>query len=228
MRRDNAVKLKNNSLNKKIVIALFSLFVGLLLFIFLLRFEAVSLEAYQTRQVVIAKQDIASGEKVNKAEIKRYFRTVYVNEDCAVDGFSSIEELENYIDRKGSILFSENVKEKEIIYVEKFLSVDEMTMQFENPVEVGVKVNSYEYCVGGTLRTGDIVDLSIVNLDVGSEILLEDILIIKAFDVNGSEILPDDKQSVSVGFNIMMRKQDFETYNSALENGKIRITKKFG
>ena len=142
-------------------------------------------------------------------------------------GFSSIEQMEEWAEDKDGIILCENIKEKEIIYPEKFIVIDEMVMQYENPIEVGVKVNSYEYCVGGILRTGDIVDLSVVNLDSESEVLLEDVLILKAFDANGTEILPYDNLSVSVGFNIMMKKQDFETYKSALENGTIRITKKF-
>lgn len=212
---------------RKVIWALISLTIGVMLFVLLLKVESVALEKYQTNYVVVAKQDIASGENIQRIDIKKYFKCVQVNSACAVDGFSSLEELEVWMGDKDNLLIKDDIKEKEIVYAEKFSCVEKGYEQYEQPVEVGVKVSSYEYCVGGILRTGDLVDLSIVNLDVGSEIILEDVLILKAFDSSGAEIVPEDKDTVSVGFNLMMEKRDFEAYNTALENGTIRITKKF-
>ena len=191
-----------------------------------LKIQTLSLESYQTKQVVVATKDIQSGAKINADDLNKYFKIIEVNKDCVTESFYSMNELQSWIAEKGAILLNYSLKKNEIIYADKFSCVDEKVKEYENPVEVGVKVNSFEYCVGGILRTGDIVDLCVFNTDTGLEERLEDVLILKAFDAGGLEILPENTESVSVAFNIMMEQSEFDRFNSAFNNGTIRITKK--
>ena len=224
MRRSDVIKKERH--NRKIFAATVSLLAGILFFVLLLKIQTLSLESYQTKQVVVATKDIQSGAKINADDLNKYFKIIEVNKDCVTESFYSMNELQSWIDEKGAILLNYSLKKNEIIYADKFSCVDEKVKEYENPVEVGVKVNSFEYCVGGILRTGDILDLCVFNTDTGLEERLEDVLILKAFDAGGLEILPENTESVSVAFNIMMEQSEFDRFNSAFNNGTIRITKK--
>lgn len=210
----------------KIIITLFSFVIGIILFISLVNYEKNSLSAYKKCSVVIAKQDIAAGQKISSNQLDSFFKQINVNSDCAVEGFKNMDELKSWADKKGSLLTVNNIKCNEMIYSDKFLNIEEQVSMFNEPVIVGVRLNSYEYCIGGKLRSGDVVDLSVLNLDMSEDILIENILVLKAFDVNGIEIMPEDDKSVSIGFNVVLEKSDYEMYENDIENGTIKLTRK--
>lgn len=221
----------NLSMNKKkhkqkIAITILSLVAGIIMFMSLVNFEKMSLESYKTCSIVVAKKNILPGKIISAGELDDYFESINVNKDCAIDGFKTMEDLKKYADKKGGLLIKQKIKDNEMIYDDKFICIDDETKLYENPVVVGVKVNSYEYCVGGMLRSGDIVDLSVINMDTAYDIYIENVLILNSFDVNGIEISAQDTQAVSVGFNIVIEQSDYEIYKSALENGTIKLSKK--
>jgi len=211
---------------QKILIAILSLIAGIIMFMSLVNFEKMSLESYKTCNVVVAKRNILPGQSIRMEEMSDYFKAVKVNKDCAIEGFKSMDELKKFADRKGGMLTKHEIKTNEMIYEDKFICIDDEANTYNVPIIVGVKVNSYEYCVGGTLRSGDVVDLSVINMDSACDISLENVLILNSFDMNGTEIMAEDTQSVSVGFNIVIEKSDYELYKSALENGTIKLSKK--
>lgn len=215
-----------NKNGQKLLIAVLSLAAAIVMFVLLVNFEKNTLESYKTCNIVVAKKDIIAGQNISLEELDDYFKTVKVNKDCVIKGFETMEQLRQYAGERTGLLAKQKIQENEMIYQDKFTCIDDETKEYTRPVIVGVKVNSYEYCVGGTLRSGDVVDLSVINLDTMTDVYLENVLILDSFDVNGGEILPQDTRSVSVGFNIVIEQSDYELYKSALENGTIKLSRK--
>lgn len=223
---NNGLGVNKNKYAKKIIIGLICFVSGVILFVSLVKFEKKSLEEYRTCDVLVAKKDIESGEIINSADVDEYFKETKASKDCAVKGLKSISDLKRICDKKGSLLVVNSIKSKEMIYEEKFICIEKEVQKYNQPIVAGVKLNSYEYCVGGKLRSGDIVDLTILNLDNSEEICIENVLVLKSFDVNGVEITSDNKEAVSVGFNLVFEKELYDMYGYALENGTIKLTRK--
>lgn len=226
MKSNLSLSIGRKKYKQKILAAILSLIAGIILFMSLVNFQKKSLESSKICNVVVAKTDILPGQNIEVGQLNKYFELVKVNKDCVIEGFETMEQLEQFAGQKGGLLVKYKIKENEMIYEDKFICIDDKTKTYVNPVVVGVKVNSYEYCVGGTLRSGDIVDLSVINLDLETDFALENVLILNSFDVNGTEISANDLQAVSVGFNIVIEQSDYELYKKVLENGTIKLSKK--
>ena len=52
-------------------------------------------------------------------------------------------------------------------------------------------------------------------------------LILKAFDLNGCEITSGNGNAVSIGFNVVVEKEQLESCQAEIEGGVLRLTKKF-
>ena len=79
--------------------------------------------------------------------------------------------------------------------------------------------------VGGILRSGDIIDISIIDNNTNeSMIVLEDIYVDKAISSDGLQI--DRSSDLSaLTINILVSKDDSEKLNSYLNKGTLRISK---
>lgn len=66
----------------------------------LLKIQTLSLESYQTKQVVVATKDIQSGAKINADDLNKYFKIIEVNKDCVTESFYSMNELQSWIAEK--------------------------------------------------------------------------------------------------------------------------------
>lgn len=131
MRRSDVIKKDRH--NRKIFAATVSLLAGILFFVLLLKIQTLSLESYQTKQVVVATKDIQSGAKINADDLNKYFKIIEVNKDCVTESFYSMNELQSWIAEKGAILLNYSLKKNEIIYADKFSCVDEKVKEYENP-----------------------------------------------------------------------------------------------
>lgn len=212
----------------KIILFLLSLGAGVLIFVCLLQAKQSALSDYQTKRALIARENIAKKTLINKDELNKYFEEAEVNAAYSVQGFSSIEELKKWMGRQDSIMAMSELRAKEQVYDNKFFCMERLEAELENPVEFCLKVDSYEYSVGGILRAGDLIDVLIVNPNNESEMLLENVLIIKAFDLNGDEIAADNKEMASIAFNVLVEKEQLPDLNMMLEQGNARLIKKFG
>ena len=101
---------------------------------------------------------------------------------------------------------------------DKFKDIDDL-------VEVSFNVSDISQVVGGILRSGDIIDISIIDNNTNeSMIVLEDIYVDKAISSDGLQI--DRSSDLSaLTINILVSKDDSEKLNSYLNKGTLRISK---
>lgn len=92
---------------------------------------------------------------------------------------------------------------------------NELVASFSDPVEMGIRVSSFEYAAGGTLRRGDTVDICAT--DEGGDEMSIRVYILKAFDNTGRLIEADDTSSVAVAFNVLLERNGYVKVSEILD-----------
>ena len=193
---------------------LISLLLAALVFVALVIFSGILTAEPKSKTVVIATCRIPRNTVVRAEEIENCFATVNVDEDLAYEGtFASLEELKAV----GDLYLTDTVYEREILSKERIAGSNELVEGFTEPVEMGIRVTSFEYAAGGTLRRGDTVDLC--NTDyTGTEESIR-VYILQAFDNTGTLLSAGDEAGVATAFNILIEREDYAQVAEILSMG---------
>ena len=92
---------------------------------------------------------------------------------------------------------------------------NELVASFTDPVEMGIRVPSFELADGGTLRRGDTVDVCSTD-EAGDEVSVR-VYILKAFDNSGRLIEAHDTTSVAVAFNVLLERNGYVKVSEILD-----------
>lgn len=85
----------------------------------------------------------------------------------------------------------------------------------------GISVKDFNFAVGGTLRSGDLIDIYAMNPETDTlDLMVEDILIKDALDSTGNKIVDE---GVATAFNIFAPQEKEEAINKALSFGDIQL-----
>lgn len=174
--------------------------------------------------VVVAKKDIPAKTVIDAKKVTTYFEEVKIVESLAYDGvYTNLEDLfgdESEIYIEDTIIAKQIVGDDVIVPCTKYLS------EFKNPVEMGIKVSSFEHAAGGTLRRGDNVNLCSVD-EFGNEYSIS-LFILKAFDASGVVIEPENKDSVAVAFTVVMEDGSYTTVAEIIKMGTFDLIRTEG
>lgn len=196
-----------------------SLLVAIIVFFGLLVIESNILTPNGTSKVLIATDEIQKGVEINSNNIDTYFKVKNVDGELAVTNYiSDKEDLLNLIS-------NETINKGQVISANNFVDKDDFLSKIENPVEVSFKVTDISQTVGGILRQGDIIDISVINSTTNEvEKVLSEVYVAKAMSSDGQELTREQELSAMV-INIIISSQDEEKLNSKLNLGTIRVSK---
>ena len=195
-----------------------SLIISIILFVGLLVLESNITSPNGKVEVVKAVNNIKEGTVIDENNKDSLFEVV------TVDGSLDFETaLRNTDELVGGIIDTE-IKKGEIISSERLIDKDSVLGKIENPVETSVRVTDISQVVGGILREGDIIDISVVNsTTTENEKVLEGVYVSKAFSSDGTEVDRNSEMSV-LTVNVIVSPEDEAKLNQAIELGTIRVS----
>lgn len=197
-----------------------SLIIAIILFVALLFIESKVIAPNGTTNVVIATSDIDKGVVITSENVNTYFKEKE-NVDGELEVSNSIKSLDELIDTK----VNSNINKGEVVSQNDVLDKESILADIQDPIEVSLKVEDISQMVGGTVREGDMIDISVVDeISLENKAVLSNVYVNKAFGADGVEILRDNSTSVLV-VNIIISKEDEAILNSSLETGVVRISK---
>lgn len=216
--RKNKPDNKKVNLNKLVI----SFILAIILFFILISIEAGILNNYEKISLVRAKTDIKAGTEITPENRDTYF---YMGE-AAVN--QCIDKPVVDLNKLNQTVITRDVLKNETIASQYIKSGNYNLAQMNNPIEVSLNVNTISDAVGGILRKGDKIDISVFNEETGeSEVLFQDVYIQKALDNSGTEIDLYSKDKPATVINILIERDKQKVFNEMLQKEKIFISKVF-
>lgn len=198
---------------------LLSLIVSVVIYIGLLVIQQNVLQPNGTSKVYLANEDITKGTIITDENISQLFKEKKVDSDLKVtNSITDKKELMNKI-------INEDIEKGQVVSNNNLLNKASLLASIKDSVEVSVKVSDLSQAVGGTIREGDIINISeINNATKQNEKVLEKVYVNRVFSNEGKKIEKQDKTS-AVTINMIIAKEDEEKLNNAIGRGAIRISK---
>jgi hypothetical protein len=196
-----------------------SLIVSIVAFIGLLVVQQTILTPNGTSKVYIATENIEKGTIMTTENVDKLFKEKNVDGELKVT--NAITSKKVLVDK----IANKDVEKGAVISSNTFTHKDDILAKIKTPVEVSIKVDDISQAVGGILRAGDIINISVVNLITKeNEKIFENTYVNKVFSKEGKEIKREDISSV-VTINLIISKEDEAKLNKAIELGVLRISK---
>lgn len=194
--------------------------VAIVVFIALLFVEKSLLKPNGTVEGFVAVSDIDKGTVITEENISKLFTEKY-NIDGALEVTGAVKTKDELINK----VAKENINKGEVVSNNSFISKDDKFKDIDDLVEVSFNVSDISQVVGGILRSGDIIDISIIDNNTSESLsVLEDVYVDKAISSDGLQI--DRSSDLSaLTINILVSKDDSEKLNSYLNKGTLRISK---
>ena len=105
---------------------------------------------------VVVKNTVPAGEVITEENCGTYFAIKNIPSDMDVDSsYSKIEDMVGFRSRV-------DLEKGEVVAAKDFVALNKYTDNIKNPVLTGLEVASIANSVGGSLRTGDIINIQII------------------------------------------------------------------
>lgn len=206
----NHVNKKEKGTFIKIVV---SLVFALIIFIVLINVEKSMMKNYEKTKVVVCKKNIEKQMEITKDNVNNYFELIEVPSNIVPD--TAIKKIE---DVNFGITLT-NISKKEILRKDDIVSNDKLVKDIKNPVITSISIKTLDKAVGGVLRKGDIVNISLVREDNDKTLLLKKVYILEAMNSSG-EILSKDSVGAATIFNIVVDKKDAQKLKEVVDENK--------
>ena len=196
----------------------------------LIKYQEQALSKYETVGVVCVKPSVKSLKEVtviNEETVKKYF-SVEQRQKNTVSS-NALMDMEKLIGKRTSIELYAN----DVITTAQFSDINEKLHEISDPVETSINATDLSQLVGGILREGDTIDISVIG-DEGQLVYeLRDVYVTKAFDSSG-QIIDENLNEAGDGttsnenamiINVIIEKSDEALLDQQLSNGVVRIAK---
>ena len=196
----------------------------------LIKYQEQALSKYETVGVVCVKPSVKSlkeGTVINEETVKKYF-SVEQRQKNTVSS-NALMDMEKLIGKRTSIELCAN----DVITTAQFSDINEKLHEISDPVETSINATDLSQLVGGILREGDTIDISVIG-DEGQLVYeLRDVYVTKAFDSSG-QIIDENLNEAGDGttsnenamiINVIIEKSDEALLDQQLSNGVVRIAK---
>lgn len=198
----------------------------------LIKYEEYTLSKFETENVVCVNSAVSTledGTVITKENVEKYFSIKEVPKTMVAK--NALTSTDSIVGKKTVVEMYANG----IVTAAQFSDVNEKISQIVNPVETSINATDLSQLVGGILREGDTIDISIIGEENNLVYELKDVYVTKAFNSSGELI--EKNKNVSGGeestvsnenamiINVIISKSDEEALNQQIKNGQIRVAK---
>lgn len=205
---------------KRIYKIVISFLITGLLFAGLLLYEKSKRPEQIMRTVAVAKEDMEGGIRLTEKNLESYVMKETVEETmCHGDNVTDIGVL---LGTKTKV----PLKKGTVLQKEWFLDMKSISEQMEHPVKVSVKAEDLSGVLGGSLRSGDFVDLFFYNKDTAeASLIFRGVLIEDAYDNSGKLIAREDRERAASMLALLLEEEDVERLCELIAGGSFRMAK---
>ena len=169
--------------------------------------------------VVTAVKDISAPGFISAKDADKYFVEVEVPKRLAYEGvFESIKDI---LGEDEDVYVIRSLAEGEIVSDKCVVGGEDFLQDYKEPVEMGIRVSSFENAAAGTIRRGDVVDMCILD-DLGEERKIK-LYVLQAFDSSGVRIDVSDSVSVAVAFTVLIEREQYVEVAEIVDLGKFDL-----
>lgn len=209
-------KITNRTLKKIIVIGS-SVIVAGIVFVGLLTLQEKVINPHGKAMAFQLKQDITKNTLIDRDNIKNYVEKVEVPKNFIVsEAVTMPNEVLDHIS-------TENLNKGTILAKNYFINKKSILNKIQNPVEVSFTTRDISEVLGGTLRKGDVIDLSVIEKDNQSKKIIVGAYVDKVFSGDNKKV-ESGSDAASMTINVIIGSADLNNFNDAVANGKIRVS----
>lgn len=213
--------MKKLSLNKKFAAVLLSLVGALILFFILMFIQNSIINPGGKEKVYYAVRNIDKNTLITTANINSYFVLKDTSKDTLIqDAVSNMDVL------KGKYVTNDILKGQQISK-DNLQSSRKRIDKIKNLRECSFKVDDLSEADGGTLRSGDVIDLTLTEKNsnnVTTTSKIKSVEVSKAIAQDGTILNRSSKQSATV-LCLYLSAQDAVTLNNAVKAGNVTAMK---
>ena len=205
---------------KKSVLGIFiCLAISIALFVAVIIIQRALTVTEEKVTVVAATKDISAPGFIDAKDADKYFTEIEVPARLAYDGV--FESIEDVLGKDEDVYVIRSLAEGEIVSDKCIVGGEDFLKGYKNPVEMGIRVSSFENAAAGTIRRGDVVDMCILD-DMGEERKLQ-LYVLQAFDSSGVRIDVSDNVSVAVAFTVLIEREQYVEVAEIVDLGKFDL-----
>lgn len=199
---------------------IFSFLLAVLAYLGLISAEKSFLEDYEPEDIVRTKIKIEQNTEFTKENVGDFF---YVDEVPAkVKIKNSVTAIEEVI---GSVS-STTLEEGELVLASRLVKKKDLLHKIIHPVEVSIEADNLSQVVGGILRQGDLINISVLDHVTKSNVkVLEYVYVEKVFDTNGQRIEKSHQQASAYVLNVIIDRSQLDRFNEIIAKGEVCISK---
>ncbi len=199
----------------------FSLILAGIAYVGLITVERSLLEDYEHVTVMRVKQEIEENTEFTKENVEEYFYSDEI--PIGLKSKNAITAYDAVIGRVSKVKLDEG----DILSSTKLIKKNDILQNLIEPVEVSFEVSDLSQVVGGILRQGDLIDISVVStINKTSNEVLRSAYIEKVFDTNGKRIEKSQKSESAVILNILIDSKEVKGFNEKISQGDVRVSKR--
>ena len=188
-------------------------------------FESLLSDSQRERYNAIIQQECELVDYISK--LTAFREKIYTEtQNYGIHKADKIIEAGDYTDEQKKEIYEDNKEKYDIpVYISnEIYNADKDYKSFikdiEDPVITSISIKSLDKAVGGVLRRGDRVDISLITDDSGSKsLLLSNVYIIEAMNSSGEKLTKDKKEAATI-FNIIVNKDDAQMLKEVVNSNK--------
>lgn len=214
-------RTENKKTGKGIVWKLLGcLIIASALFAVLLNVESNVLSDYEKKMTVICKEQIPMGTRITEANAEQYFDIYEIDVKLVSD--NTVTDKSELV---GTVA-ARTMDAREIVKDDDFTKESEIYSKYKEPVEASFKAEHPGDVVSGSIRSGDFVDIAVVDKDTLEYTLsLENVFVLNSYTSTGEVVTRDSLNTAATMFTIVEEKAALDEFYSALEKGNVIVSK---
>lgn len=178
--------------------------------------------------VVTAKSDIPENTIITAENVNQYFAVTQIDSIDDISG--SMKDFTSLIGQKALVPLVEG----EIVLRKDFKDLNPYVDNLKNPVETAIDTGSLASVVGGQIRPGDLINISIAYTDNSQdseyryrlEYVIENVYVSSTLSASGSVVSASDTKTSATILILTLEQEDEYKINHALANGSLmRVSK---
>lgn len=212
--KQKALKDKNI---KKVVVLGISAIVAAVIFFGLITVQEKLVNPYGKVVAYQMKTDIKKNSLITKDNIGSYIEKIVIPGNLGVS--NAITDPNEVVDH----LTTQYINKGSILSKNDFIDVKNIKNKIQNPIKVSFNTNDVSEVLAGTLRQGNVIDISVIKRDNESKKIISNAYVEEVFTKDNKEIKGDSIEPTTI-INILIPAADLNEFNNALAEGKLRVS----